>query len=438
MHIDPKTAVFTVGQINEYVKYLIEDSPVLDSVYVVGEISNLTAYHTSGHLYFSLKDDGGVVRAVMFRSSAQKLKFRPENGMRVIVHGRMTVYTPQGQYQLSCDSMEPDGLGSLAAAYEQLKNRLAAEGLFDQSRKKELPTFPKTVGVITSPTGAAIRDIINVLQRRSPQTKILLFPTLVQGEGASRQLCSGIRYFNTYRTADVIIIGRGGGSIEELWAFNDETLARTVADSQIPVISAVGHETDFTICDFAADLRAPTPSAAAELAVPDNVALTQKLSMLRDALDSSIRARLRANAASLSAIADKHVLKDPERFLQRKQMDLDASTARLAAAAQRRLSTAHKILDPLSLSLHNAVQNRLQVGRSCLVTSVASLEALNPLSVLTRGYSAAFDTQGTCIRSVNDVDIGERIQLKMKDGWIDADVTDIHPNQNDPPIYHQE
>lgn len=427
---DPKTAVFSVAQINEYIKYLIEDSPVLDSVYIVGEISNLTAYHTSGHMYFSLKDTSGVLRAVMFKSSAMRLKFRPENGMRVIVHGRITVYPPSGQYQISCDSMEPDGFGALAAAFEQLKAKLAAEGLFDDARKKPIPAFPLAVGVITSPTGAAVRDIINILTRRSPTTKMILFPTLVQGEGAPKQLTSGIRYFNKYRSVDVIIIGRGGGSLEELWAFNDETLARTIADSDIPVISAVGHETDFTICDFVSDLRAPTPSAAAELAVPDSTELNQKLRLYRDALNTHIRAKLREDRQSLTTLAGKRVLQSPDSFLQNRRMDIDNLTARLALSAERRIKSAHTSLDPLDAALHHAMQSHISESKSRFLAQTAKLEALNPLSVLTRGYSAVFDDSGQSLRSVGQMQVGDTLHLRFSDGTADAAVQEIHKEKD--------
>lgn len=426
---DPKTAVFSVGQINEYIKYLIEDSPVLDSVYIVGEISNLTAYHTSGHMYFSLKDETGVLRAVMFKSSAQRLKFRPENGMRVIVHGRITVYAPSGQYQISCDSMEPDGFGALAAAFEQRKNKLSAEGLFDESRKKPIPTFPAAVGVITSPTGAAVRDIINILTRRAPNTKMVLFPTLVQGDGAPKQLCSGIRYFNKYRTVDVIIIGRGGGSLEELWAFNDEALARTIADSEIPVISAVGHEKDFTICDFVADLRAPTPSAAAELAVPDSKELSKKLRLYRDALDTHIRTKLKTGHLTLDALAQKRVLQSPDSFLQNRRMDIDTLTARLSLSAERAIRDGHARLDPTAAALHRAMDAKTAAADAALRAAAAKLDALNPLSVLTRGYAAVFDDAGQTVRSTQDIAAGDTLQLRLSDGQITAEVREIQLNE---------
>ncbi len=424
MPIDPKT-VFTVGQVNEYVKYLIEDSPVLDSIYVVGEISNLTAYHASGHMYFSVKDETGVLKAVMFRSTAQKVRFRPENGMRVILHGRLTVYTPAGQYQLNADAMEPDGVGALALAFEQLKQALAAEGLFDESRKRALPPYPTAVGVITSPTGAAVRDIINILTRRYPLAKMILFPTLVQGENASKQLTSGIRYFNKYRSVDVIIIGRGGGSPEELWAFNDETLAREIAASQIPVISAVGHETDFTICDFAADLRAPTPSAAAELCVPDAQELSQRIASFSLRMQTVISMHIRQERRSLEALASKRVLASPDSFLYHRHMDLDLLTARLQNAGEKAIRKAHSSLDPKAVSLEHAAERVISSARAALTAHCVKLEALSPLSVLTRGYAAVLDSSGTVIRAVSQLQTGDTVTLRMEDGHAEAEIQTI-------------
>lgn len=425
MPFDPKT-VFTVGQVNEYIKYLLEDSPVLDSIYVTGEISNLTAYHTSGHIYFSVKDETGVLRAVMFRSAAQRLKFRPENGMRVLLHGRITVYAPSGQYQLNADAMEPDGVGALSVAFEQLKRRLAAEGLFDDSRKKPIPVYPAAVGVITSPTGAAVRDIINILSRRSPQTKMILFPTLVQGADAPKQLCSGIRYFNLYRTVDVIIIGRGGGSLEELWAFNDETLARTIAASEIPVISAVGHETDFTICDFVSDLRAPTPSAAAELATADREELAERIRSLASRMQVSIRTRIRQERQNVRLLSEKRVLQSPDSFLANRRMDVDALTARLALSAQQRISGARTLAAPTESALHHAMEHILTSKKSSFLEQSTKLEALNPLSVLTRGYAAVFDRTGASVKSVGAVSVGDTVLMRLSDGTVSAEIHEIY------------
>ncbi|MBQ9429426.1 MAG: exodeoxyribonuclease VII large subunit, partial [Clostridia bacterium] len=266
----------TVTQLNAYIKSKFDADVFFSGVLVKGEISNLTK-HSSGHYYFTIKDETSAIKAVMFRGEVSKIKFDPENGMKIVAHGRVTVYPPSGQYQINCDYLEPDGIGALNLALEQLKKKLQAEGLFDAARKKPLPKIPTRVGVITSPTGAAVRDIINILGRRFPYAKMILFPALVQGESAAPSLIEGVRWFNRMQNVDLLIIGRGGGSLEDLWAFNDEQLARTIAASTIPVISAVGHETDFTICDFVADRRAPTPSAAAELAVPEATELMQKI-----------------------------------------------------------------------------------------------------------------------------------------------------------------
>ena len=271
------TGAFTVSELNGYIKNLFDSDRTLSAVSVKGEISNFTR-HSSGHLYFSIKDKGSVIRAVMFRAAAQKLVFAPENELMVIVTGRIGAFVRDGQYQIYVETMQPDGKGSLALAFEQLKKKLASEGLFDQSKKKPIPKIPKRIGVITSPTGAAVRDVINVVTRRFPYAEILIYPALVQGAGSAASLIGAVEYFDKTASCDVLIIGRGGGSIEELWSFNDEGLARAIYNCRIPIISAVGHETDFTICDFVADLRAPTPSAAAELAAPDTAKLLKQFS----------------------------------------------------------------------------------------------------------------------------------------------------------------
>ncbi len=417
--------VFTVGQVNECVKYLIEDSPLLDSLYVVGEISNFKPGNIGGHLYFSLKDESGVLHSVMFRSSASRLKFRPENGMRVIAHGRISVYTRDGQYQLYIDQMQPDGLGSLAAAFEQLKGKLSAEGLFDDARKRPIPTYVNTVGVITSPSGAAVRDIINILTRRAPQVKMILFPALVQGDGAPKQLCSGIRYFNTHAPVDVIIIGRGGGSLEELWAFNDETLARTVAASDIPVISAVGHETDFTICDFCADLRAPTPSAAAELAVPNRDTLLRQLQATQASMKMAMQRKLMALHQSMDTLSKKRVLTSPEEVFEIRYRALDALTEKLVRRAERHITNAREALTENTHALQTNVNLRITSAKHTLASASARLSALSPLSVLLRGYSAVFDETGKSIKTVKTLKNGDSVTLRLSDGTARAAITDI-------------
>lgn len=314
--------IITVSELNEYIKMVLENDELLMRVFVKGEISNFTNHYKTGHFYFSLKDEGGAVRAVMFRGSASKLKFVPENGMRVVVGGRVGVFPRDGQYQVYAETMEPDGVGALYVAYEQLKAKLEKEGLFDAAKKKPLPKIPTRIGIITSPTGAAIRDIINILGRRSPASKAVLYPALVQGEGAAPDLVRGIGYFNDAGNVDVIIIGRGGGSLEDLWAFNDETLARRVAASKIPVISAVGHETDFTLCDFAADRRAPTPSAAAELAVPETGELSRKLSNVTARLGLLMEGKTGLYRERLTRLASARVLMSPMNMIDDKRMAL--------------------------------------------------------------------------------------------------------------------
>ncbi len=393
-------AAITVTQLNEFIKGVIDSTPPLTDVHVKGEISNFKNHYGTGHFYFTLKDDGGLIRAVMFRFSAGKLKFMPEDGMKVIAHGRVSAFVRDGQYQLYVDSLEPDGVGALYIAYEQLKRKLEVEGLFSASRKKKIPKIPTRVGIITSATGAAVRDMIHVAGRRFPYAKLLLYPALVQGPDAPAQLISGVRYFNETDSADVIIIGRGGGSLEDLWAFNDEMLARTVAASRIPVISAVGHETDFTICDFAADLRAPTPSAAAELALPETLELKRKINNIvsrESAVLSQIITRKREH---LSRLAASRALTNPMNFLDDKRMTVLSLSERLSHSAST------------MLTLQNA-----RLG-----SVVGKLEALNPLSVLSRGFSAVYDVEGTIVKRTKQLSVGNKVTLRLSDGEADAEI----------------
>ena len=385
--------VITVGQLNRYVKSLLEGNPHLADVYISGEISNFTNQYKSGHLYLSLKDDQALVKAVMFRGAASRLKFTPENGMKVIVRARVSLYEKDGAYQIYIEEMQPDGVGALQLAYEQLKARLAAEGLFDESRKRPLPRYPSRIGVITSPTGAAVRDILNILGRRYPLAEVVMVPVLVQGDGAPPQLCRALQLLNERQAADVIIIGRGGGSIEELWAFNDERVARAVAGSRIPVISAVGHETDFTICDFAADLRAPTPSAAAELAVPDQNELQVRLLHLRQRAAAAAEHRLREDTQRLLHLRQKRCLASPLYAVEEQGMRLDYLTRRFSGAAQMRLGE----------------------GQRRLAASAAKLDALSPLKVLSRGYAIAYKGEAA-VTSVKEIAAGDRLRLQLCDG----------------------
>ena len=395
--------IITVSELNEYIKMVLEHDELLMRIFVKGEISNFTNHYKTGHFYFSLKDEGGTVRAVMFRGSAARLKFMPENGMRVIVGGRVGVFPRDGQYQIYAETMEPDGIGALYIAYEQLKKKLEAEGLFDASKKKPLPKIPTRIGVITSPTGAAIRDIIHILGRRFPLARVILYPALVQGEGAAPDLVRGLDYFNQMGNVDVIIIGRGGGSLEDLWAFNDETLARHVAASRIPVISAVGHETDFTLCDFAASRRAPTPSAAAEIAVPETGELARKLANVTSRIELLLEGRLKLYRERLARAAGARVLKDPIYLIDDK---------RLALAMEER-------------ALFDRMGAVLTAKRADFEKDTAKLHALSPLAVLSRGYGAVFDAGGKVIRNAAETRPGERLSVMLSDGRIHTTVDEI-------------
>ena len=396
----------TVTQLNEFLKRLLESAPQLGSVSVRGEISNFKN-HYSGHWYFTLKDEGSQLKAVMFRSSAAKMKFIPEDGMKVTARGRISAFVQNGTYQLYCDSMEPDGVGALYTAYEQLKRKLEAEGLFDPRRKKPLPKIPMRIGIITSPTGAAVRDMINVTGRRFPAASVTLYPTLVQGPEAPAQLCAGLAYFNRTDSADVIIIGRGGGSLEDLWAFNDESVARAVAGSRIPVISAVGHETDFTICDFAADVRAPTPSAAAELAVPDTEELKRKITNLIAREAGVVGARLKIARQKLDALAGSRAMKSPMIPVDDRRMALDALAERM----------------------RRAEENRVAGKRAVLAGAAGKLSALDPLSVLSRGYSAVYKEDGGLVRSTRDVEPGDRVTFRTVGGAAICTVDEVKEDE---------
>ena len=400
--------IITVSELNEYLKMLFEYDEILRNVYVKGEISNFTNHYKTGHFYFSLKDAGGAVKAVMFRSSAAKLKFMPENGMRVILGGRVSVFPRDGQYQIYAETMEPDGIGSLYIAYEQLKAKLEKEGLFAEFRKKPLPKMPKRIGIVTSPTGAAIRDMIHILGRRFPAAEIVLYPALVQGEAAPASIIRGIQYFNSKKDVDILIVGRGGGSIEDLWAFNNENLVRTIAASEIPVISAVGHETDFTLCDFVADMRAPTPSAAAEIAVPDTAELLHRVSRTEERLSLAVFRNIEANRAHLKRLASARSMTSPMNVIDDKRMALAMEEQRLAGRMEALIAKK----------------------RAGFIRDTAKLDALNPLAVIARGYSAIFDENGALIKSVSQTKEGDALSFMVTDGKIRAEVKELEPNQN--------
>lgn len=395
-----KRRIATVTQLNNYIKAIMDQTPVLQNLWIKGEISNLKM-HSSGHIYLTLKDEGGVLKAVMFRSAAQRLGFKPENGMKVLAGGRISVYERDGGYQLYIENLEQEGVGELYVKFEALKKKLEQEGLFDVGRKKPLPLYPQTIGICTSPTGAAIRDILNILKRRYPIAKALIYPCLVQGAGAGASIVEAIEYFNKEKAADVLIVGRGGGSIEDLWAFNEEEVARAVANSQIPVISAVGHETDFTICDFAADMRAPTPSAAAELAVADIEMLQRRVGECK----SRLEIRLKEKAASA-----------------RKQLEMLSSRGGIVNF-RKKLGEMQMECDRLESRTETAFKNIVSMDKQRLGGLCGRLNALSPLSVLERGYSVAL-ADDKAVSSVEDVSIGTEMWTVVANGKIKSVVTD--------------
>ena len=387
--------VMTVSQLNTIVKDLISEIPAFHCVYVSGEISNFTAHYRSGHYYMSIKDDKSVIKAVMFRNQNMRLKFMPENGMKVLVKARLGVYERDGVYQLYIDDIQPQGAGALSVAYEQLKNKLQAKGLFDEERKKPIPKYPRKIGVITSPTGAAVRDIRDILSRRYPVAEIVFCGVTVQGENAAPEIISAIKKLNDENEVDVIIVGRGGGSIEDLWAFNNESLALAIADSHIPIISAVGHETDFTISDFVADLRAPTPSAAAELAVPDIRDLKNYLNKERAYLNSLMSSRLKAERMRLDSFRNRRSLKDMRYILDSEKERLDA----------------------LFLQMQQSVKRSLFAQRDRLGKNAALLDSLSPLKILSRGYSVT-RRQGELVKNVGQVKDGDKVSVTLSRGTL--------------------
>ncbi len=400
-----KPFAMTVSQLNDYVKALIDSSEVLSNVCIVGEISNFTNHYKTGHLYFTLKDEGALVKAVMFRTYACRLRFVPKENMKVLVYGRISVFPRDGVYQLYAEDMEQFGVGDLYLRFEELKKKLSALGMFDDAHKKDIPRFPKRIGIITSPEAAAVADMKNILTRRYPLCEIHIYPALVQGPSAPKELCDGIVHFDNDPDCDCIIIGRGGGSIEDLWAFNDEILAKTIYACKTPVISAVGHETDFTICDFVADRRAPTPSAAAELAVPDMQDLKKQLSMISSSLKTRMGEIIGYKKQYLQNLADRRSLKSPMYYVDSKQ--------ELLLSIERRIITSGE-------ALYNAKAGRLSVVAS-------KLAALNPMAVLSRGYAAVFDGEGKVINSVTALKKDDRITFKVSDGEATAVIDEIIP-----------
>lgn len=393
---------YTVSEVNTYIKSLLTYDPNLSSIWIKGEISNYKR-HYSGHLYFTLKDSNSLLKCVMFRSSASSLKFEPENGMKVLVRGNISVFERDGVYQLYAEIMQPDGIGELHIAFEQLKKKLASEGLFDDSRKKPIPKMPRVIGVVTSETGSVIRDIRNVINRRFPRVHLRLYPVAVQGEGAAQQIADAVDNLNRHNMCDVIIIARGGGSLEELWAFNEEVLARAVSRSRIPVISAVGHETDFTICDFVSDLRAPTPSAAAELAVPEIELLYQKLGKLKLEVSRIPQHNIDIKKQQLLAIKSRSFFRRPLDGIHQRQQYVSQLFDLTTAATQRQI--------------HNCRQQ--------MAAHAGKLDALSPLKILSRGYGYISDSCGNLISSVNQINENDIIDVSLKDGRMNCEVKEI-------------
>ncbi len=389
--------IATVSQLNGFIKKTFEANPVFSDIWIKGEISNFKK-HYSGHLYLTLKDDGGVLKAVMFKSSTFSLNFTPSDGMKVLAHGRVSVYEASGAYQLYIDEMLPDGVGELYIAYEKLKKKLEAEGLFDEEHKKPIPQYPSVIGVVTASTGAAVRDIINVLTRRYPYAEILIYPAQVQGVGAAESICKGIEYFNKEKLCDTIIVGRGGGSIEDLWAFNEEIVAYSIYNSEIPIISAVGHEVDFTISDFVADLRAPTPSAAAEIAVPSQDELKRKINDFQYTLKALLESNIKSKKLRLNSVK----LISPKDIVENYFLRLD-NTTKVIISRMEQIIFARK---------------------EKYVGILGRLDALSPLKVLKRGFAVPLDDEENVIKSVRELDKKKNFVLKLADGYRNCMVTD--------------
>lgn len=397
--------ILSVSQVNDHIRQIVDSVPLLGSLAVRGEISNYKVY-PSGHHYFTLKDESASLKCVMFKSSAQKMKFRPVDGMQVIAMGKISVYPRDGAYQLYCSALVLDGVGDLYAAFEQLKAKLAAKGMFDSAHKKLLPKYPGTIGIVTSSAGAAVHDMLRILRKRYPLTRVRLLPVRVQGTEAPAEIAAAIRYANQYTLADLLIVGRGGGSIEDLWAFNDERVAVAIYESNIPVISAVGHEPDITISDFVADLRAATPSNAAELAVPDREALYQQLDSISAAIQTTLLRQLKVSRRQLNMLTSSPALKSPYEYIHKRRKDLLLLQNRLVSTQNNQIAKAKHRFTGLT----------------------AKLDAMSPLKVLSRGYAMSTSVTGEVIHSVKQLNIGEDIQVVLSDGTLKATVNDVKEN----------
>ena len=393
--------ILSITQLNEYIRNMMDTDPRLAQVAVRGEVSNYKLY-PSGHHYFTLKDEGGALKCVMFKGNAIRLRFRPENGMKLIAMGRVSVYPRDGAYQLYCTALAVDGVGDLYAAFEQLKKKLSAQGFFDPSHKQTLPQYPGTIGIITSSAGAAVHDMLRILRKRFPLVQVRLLPVRVQGAEAPGEIAAAIRYANRYQLADLLIVGRGGGSLEDLWAFNEEIVAKAIYDSRIPVISAVGHEPDVTISDYVADLRAATPSNAAELAVPDQDALRQNLDAMLSAMEGALSRQLKAASQHLNVLSRSAVLQSPMGYIDQRVKDLQLLKSRMTASQNQAIARCNE---------------------RC-ISLAATLDAMSPLKVLSRGYAMAQNVQGNVIRKAEQITVGETLQLHFFDGKVLATVTE--------------
>lgn len=413
----------TVTQLNKYIKNLLETDINLSQVSIKGEISNFKL-HSSGHCYMTLKDESSAIRAVMFKTYTSSLNFTPENGMKIVAAGKISLYERDGQYQMYIFSMQPDGLGDLHVEFEKLKAKLSSEGIFDEAHKKPIPKIPKAIGVITSPTGAAIRDIINVATRRYPVAEIIVCPVLVQGENSAKQIANAIEYMNRENMADVLIVGRGGGSIEDLWSFNEEVVAYAIYNSKIPVISAVGHETDFTIADFAADLRAPTPSAAAELAVPSVLELKANVSVYLNRMLSVAKQTIDLKRSIVAGFS----LKSPIDYINQNRLRTDNAMQKISNILTETVIRNKNKTENYERKIISLAENSFSEKVKKLAVNVAKLDALSPLKVMTRGYSVA---QGKCgiLKSVTDAKEGDEITVKLADGTLDCTVENINKEQ---------
>lgn len=418
----------TVSQLNAYIKSLVDRDDFLGSVAVRGELSNYKIY-PSGHHYFTLKDAESSLKCVMFRSAAGKLRFRPESGMGVTAWGRISVYPRDGAYQLYCEALMPEGFGDLQMAYEQLKAKLEKEGLFDRSHKKPIPRYPERIAVITSSAGAAVHDIIRVLRRRWPMGKIMLLPVRVQGVEAPGEIAAALRYASEHEVADVVITGRGGGSIEDLWAFNDERVARAIYDCEIPVISAVGHEPDVTIADFVADLRAATPSNAAELAAPDVTELMQAIDSAMRRLENSMAKRISGSREALEALSSRRVLQSATGFIEQRRSQVETLRVRLEATSGF-ASKSRSQLDNLASRLDSALDAAMTRKKNEYLRAAAKLDALSPLKVLSRGYAIAMDEDGRAVKDSSGVRAGDKLTVRLASGALGCRVEDVYGKQD--------